>query len=279
MQQPDIYSLDNVLSAFESLSEKWIDKLLNKAKEKIFWWELNSENINEFKDFVRKFYSLYYLMKDKFSEEYRSTWERYFEHLRKVVDNVLDLPNPNIEKVLIAIAHDSIEDTNKTYEWLAEDYLYRIALAVQAISKNPWNLYIEKVDKSITDEKNIRKKAIDLRNEDYFWHLESFDNMLEHIRELALSKNIILSQDELKEITLNALDVKFADRIHNLSTQWDPEDSETVRRKVDETKKYFLEIAKEVNIDAYNKLQSEILKLEIRLNQLNKKVVSIVEKN
>ncbi|MDD2870829.1 MAG: hypothetical protein PHS49_02465 [Candidatus Gracilibacteria bacterium] len=279
MQQPDIYSLDNVLSAFESLSEKGIDKLLNKAKEKIFGGELNSENINEFKDFVRKFYSLYYLMKDKFSEEYRSTGERYFEHLRKVVDNVLDLPNPNIEKVLIAIAHDSIEDTNKTYEGLAEDYLYRIALAVQAISKNPWNLYIEKVDKSITDEKNIRKKAIDLRNEDYFGHLESFDNMLEHIRELALSKNIILSQDELKEITLNALDVKFADRIHNLSTQWDPEDSETVRRKVDETKKYFLEIAKEVNIDAYNKLQSEILKLEIRLNQLNKKVVSIVEKN
>jgi (p)ppGpp synthase/HD superfamily hydrolase len=50
-------------------------------------------------------------MKDKFSEVYRkNSGERYFEHLREVVNNVIDLPNHNIDKVLIALAHDSIED-------------------------------------------------------------------------------------------------------------------------------------------------------------------------
>jgi (p)ppGpp synthase/HD superfamily hydrolase len=77
---------------------------------------LNNENIDEFKKFVREFTSIYYLMKAKFSEVERSTGERYFEHLREVVNNVLNLPHPNTNKVLIAIAHDSIEDTNKTFE-------------------------------------------------------------------------------------------------------------------------------------------------------------------
>jgi (p)ppGpp synthase/HD superfamily hydrolase len=77
---------------------------------------------------------------------------------------------------------------------------------------------------------------------------------------------LILSEKELIEITNNTLDVKFADRIHNLSTQWDPNDLETVRRKIEETKKYFLSIAKEISKEAFEKLKNEILILEIKLN-------------
>jgi guanosine-3',5'-bis(diphosphate) 3'-pyrophosphohydrolase len=80
-------------------------------------------------------------MKKKFRKINRSSGERYFEHLRAVVNNILELPNPNTEKILIAIAHDAIEDTNKTYEGLTEDYGYEIALSVQAISKNAWQDY------------------------------------------------------------------------------------------------------------------------------------------
>lgn len=96
-------------------------------------------------------------MKDKFSEKYRSTWERYFEHFRSVIDNVLDLANPNTEKVLIAIAHDNIEDTNKTYEWLVEVFWYKIVIAVQAISNNPLEMYVDKIESEITDEKKLEK--------------------------------------------------------------------------------------------------------------------------
>lgn len=79
------------------------------------------------------------------------------------------------------------------------------------------------------------------------------------------------------EITKNALDVKFADRIHGLTTQWDPNDLEQVKKKVNETKEYFLKIAHETNMEAYNKLQSLILTLEIRLNGTQEKVGKVLE--
>lgn len=271
------YDLNQVLDAFWLLKqEKWIDKILNLVKEKIFWNELNNENIEDFKEFVRKFTSLYYLMKDKFAQVERSSGERYFEHLREVVNNVLALPNPTSQKVLIAIAHDSIEDTNKTFEWLAEDYSVEVALAVEAISKESWEKYI---DETIIDEDKRKKDAKNKRNETYFWHLQSFHAFKEHINQIAKSKWLELTEEKLIEITRNALDVKFADRIHNLSTQWDPNDLEQVRKKVDETKIYFLHIAKETNIEAYNKIQSLILVLEIRLSNVSGKVSGTLTKN
>lgn len=243
--------------------EKWIDRILNLVKEKIFWNDLNTENIERFKEFVRRFTSLYYLMKDKFSEEERTSWERYFEHLRAVVNNVLELPDPNTLKVLIAIAHDSLEDTNKTFEWLHEDYGYGVALAVLSISKDPWEAYL---DVTIEDGDERKARAKISRNAAYFWHLASFESFKEHIKDLARSKWLDLSDEECAEIAKNALDVKFADRIHNLSTQWDPNDLEQVRKKVEETEVYFMEIARETNIEAYNKLQSLIFGLKTQLH-------------
>lgn len=274
MSREQHYSVGQVLEAVWFLKqEKWIDKMLNSVKEKIFWNDLNDGNIDEFKGFVRKFTSLYYLMKDKFSEVERSSWERYFEHLREVVNNVLALPNPNVTKVLIAIAHDSIEDTNKTFEWLSEDYGHGVALAVQAISKEPWKNY---QDFHIENSEERVKKAKKKRNEVYFWHLESLDTFTHHIADLAKQKWIELTQEELTQITKNALDVKFADRIHNLVTQWDPNDLEQVRKKVDETKKYFLEIAHETNKEAYDKIKGLILTLEIKLLSASKKVTEVL---
>jgi (p)ppGpp synthase/HD superfamily hydrolase len=55
-------------------------------------------------------------MKSKFAHIQRDGGERYFEHLREVFKNVMNLPNPNVQKAFIALAHDSIEDTDKTYE-------------------------------------------------------------------------------------------------------------------------------------------------------------------
>ncbi|MDD3794283.1 MAG: hypothetical protein PHI37_05710 [Candidatus Gracilibacteria bacterium] len=271
----ELFSLGQVLSAFENIKqEKGIEKLLNNVKEKCFGDRLDKNNIEEFKDFVRDFYSMYYLMKKKFKDEYRDDGVRYFEHLREVVNNVLDLPNPNTQKVLIAIAHDSIEDTNKTFEGLEEDYGYEVALAVQAISKEPWEEY---EDFDIKDENERKDQAKKERNKVYFGHLKNFETFKNHIKNLALVKGFELDEEKIEEIAKNALDVKFADRIHNLSTQWDPNDLEQVRKKVDETKQYFLDIAKETNIDAYNKMQSLILTLEIRLINANSNIKKVLQ--
>ncbi len=268
------YTVEQVLDAIWLLKqEKWVDTILNLVKEKIFSNDLNAENVEEFKKFVRKFTSLYYLMKDKFSEVERTSWERYFEHLREVVNNILKLPNPNTKKVLISIAHDSIEDTNKTFEWLSEDYWYDVALAVQAISKEPWKKY---QDLSIENEEERIKNAKKQRSITYFWHLQSFETFKNHIANLAKEKWIELTEEKLIEITRNALDVKFADRIHNLSTQWDPNDLEQVRKKTDETKKFFLGIAQETNMEAYEQIKRLILALELRLQGTSWKVTALL---
>ncbi|MDD2892168.1 MAG: hypothetical protein PHQ95_04335 [Candidatus Gracilibacteria bacterium] len=268
------YTLEQVLDAVGLLKqEKGVDKILASIKEKIFGNDLNDENIEEFKVFVQDFTSMYYLMKKKFREKYRSTGERYFEHLRAVVNNVLELPNPNTQKILIAISHDCIEDTNIDFRTLNIIYGHEITLAVQAISKDSWEYYIA-TDNQHEDEK--KKQAKDIRNKQYFGHLASFDTFKKHIKDLAWSKGFELSEEKIEEIARNALDVKFADRIHNLSTQWDPNNLEQVRKKVNETKKYFLNIARETNTEAYNKIQSFILILEVKINGTSKKVNTLL---
>jgi predicted small metal-binding protein len=104
-----------------------------------------------------------------------------------------------------------------------------------------------------------------MRNEEYFEHLSSYENMKDYIEELSWEHDFSFSSSELQEILQNIFDVKFADRIHNLSTQWDENNLEKVERKVEETRKYFLDIASKVNPEAYKKLKSLILELEIKL--------------
>ncbi len=278
-------------------NDKGVDVILNNVKLKLF--DNNSES-EDYKSFVRNFYSLYYRMKEDFSKIYRTTWERYFEHLREVTNNVLDLPHPNVEKVLTAIAHDSIEDVWKTFSGISEDYWYSVALSVQAISKDPWFLYVDDV---ITEEEkkylwdnnrqfslfltgeeeskdsifiNLKNRAKVLRNKEYFSHMKSFDAMKEHIIWLTERYNIALSGSEIEIITQNTLDVKFADRIHNLSTQWSDKGIQKTKDKVEETKKYFLSVAKETNPDAYRKLQHEIFMLEGKIKEINNRVECIV---
>ena len=279
----DHYEVWEVLDSMDWLRlEKWVEKLLEKSKERIFWWDINDENIEVFKDFVNEFTSLYYMMKRKFKNVYRKIdWVRYFEHLRAVVNNVLDLANPTVDKVMMAISHDAIEDTDINYDWLKISAWPKVAIWVQAISKGNWEDYLTEEEKNeklglefdlwswgswwkkrLEEIEEIWKKR---RNDDYFSHLESLDNLSEHIKSIATTNWVILSKQELKELTQDVLDVKLADRIHNLSTQWNPKDLDTVERKVNETKRYFLDIAKEHNPKAYEKLKSLIFALEVDL--------------
>jgi len=266
-EQKNLYDISTILEVYENLEEKkWIEELLDNVKLKIFNNEINDENIEEFKSIVRKITSGYYSMKDKFSEVYRDEWTRYFEHLRAVANIVLDLPNPSVEKVLIALFHDSIEDIWASFEnieFISGDS--KIALAVEALSKRPWEDY--------SDDKVEWKK---FRNEEYFVHMESFDSMKFYVDELIETHKLELSEKEIEEVIQNIFDVKFADRIHNLSTQWDINNLDKVKRKVEETKEYFLNSAKELNPVAYKKLKSLILELEIKLADVQKQVKNII---
>ena len=226
------FSLNHILDAQEALLPG-SKKLSKKIIEKVYHNDMTPENQEEFRVFNHTFCGVYSNMKKYFDKIYRSTWERYFEHLREVTNNVLDLPNPSLEKVLIALMHDALEDIKE--EW--ED-----------------------------ETKENEEKAKALRNEDYFRHMTSFEDMKQHILKLAEKRGIEISDEECIQVTQNALDVKFADRIHNLSTQWNPKDIPTVQRKLEETKTYFLPIAQETNPEAYKKLNTLVLELEIRIH-------------
>ena len=96
--------------------------------------------------------------------------------------------------------------------------------------------------------------------------MKSFDSMLEYVKEIVNEKNITdLSEQDLIELTENIIDVKLADIIHNISTQWDENNKEKVKEKIKETKKYFYKIAQQRDIKIYDKLLEYVLDLEFKL--------------
>ena len=264
------YSLDNIIEAYKSLAEekKWVEKLKDKIINKILSNDLELEYSKEYIiSFIRKFEYSYTFNKELFSNIYRTSWERYFEHLRGVVEILLEIPNPTPDKILIALFHDTKEDIEEAnfenIAFVSRDY--KIAIAVEAISKKNWSEYSEN-----------KSEWKGLRDIEYFSHLESFEKMANYVIYIAKDKWYELTIEEVQEITQNIFDVKYADRIHNLSTQWDLDNIEKVKEKIAQTEKYFLEWAKIINPIAYSKLKSEILKLKLQIEQYDKKISDII---
>lgn len=84
-------------------------------------------------------------------------------------------------------------------------------------------------------KRHISERAKERRNDDYFGHLNDLDD--------------------------DILDVKFADRIHNLRDM-SGVTKEKIQRKIVETKKYFLHVAEQRNPTAYTLMMNEINTLE-----------------
>jgi hypothetical protein len=191
------------------------------------------------------FNAAYHLMKLVFSWKQRNNrdekWnaERCFEHLQRTMEIVMrELPNPNINKIIIALLHDVIEDIPwTTFESIKNMFWEKVACWVRELSKEDWRNFLdndeekEKVKnfefektseelkelvKSNVEYKKLVKKWKEKRNLKYFWNLK-----------------------ELKE---DIMYVKFADRIHNLRTlKW--MSNEHIVEKIIETEIYFIEPA------------------------------------
>ena len=252
----------------------WSDKYYVEIRDKLYWKDLeNPEKIEKIKEDMRKFLAAYHIVKsvfEKISREWIKPWEeapeRYFNHLTSTMDIVLnELPNPNINTVVIALLHDSIEDIKwinekviasifwkKIAEWvkslskkdLEEYYLSQYEIDKLEVLENDPNISKEKAEEI---KKDLLAKAKLERQDDYFWHLWKLDD--------------------------DILTIKFADRIHNLRTL-DWMSKEQVIKKIKETEKYFLPIAKERNPVALKLINREILRLKTAFwitNKLKKK--------
>ena len=131
-------------------------------------YEESKEGILEqFRERLHLINKTFWVTKEKFKYTKRDSWEMYFSHVSWVlriylnkfstVQSSLDkLDNNNIDDILIALEliksevtiaatcldHDSIEDTDVTYEWLKETSGEMIAFSTLLLSKTPFNKYI-----------------------------------------------------------------------------------------------------------------------------------------
>lgn len=198
------------------------------------------------RDEMDHFEQAYTFTKASFQKDKRESGERTFEHPKGVMEIILrEFPNPNIKKIILALLHDVQETFPEYADVVRKFYGNYIADGVNELSKKDWRIYLteaerqqcgedleqqnilfnevrkflvsEHAERAFTSadkileteivaamdegqlqryriiEKNIKpymKRAKERRDNDYFGHLDTLDD--------------------------NGLDVKLADRIHNL---------------------------------------------------------------
>lgn len=269
-----------------------IELLWVSARDAIFW-DSPREKIQEDKIAreMQVINAAYAIAKLKFEGKNRKiSNERYFEHLRETANIIIQreiTPKVSIYQVALALLHDIIEDTDMTPEalelalgnkevspWLAQ----RLAQWVSDLSKKDWREFVQSsIDRefisSFESSEPIPIAEEDVDGKEWFildWFGTEPKNHNEHkkyknIRTEAKRLRDIEYAQRLRTLDNETLNIKFADRIHNLRTQWDPNDTEQVRKKVKETKEIYLPLAQERNPRAYEAMIREIEILERQL--------------
>jgi hypothetical protein len=136
---------------------------------------------------------------------------------------------------------------------------------------------------------NLSKKYKIIRNVDYFDHMISFEKFYKNALSLKDQYKIKLTNDEIKEVCLETLEVKYFDRIDNLSDseiykEVNEENINKAIRKLNETKKYFYDISKTTHPYIYEMILEESKKLEqyikkLQINKTSEKITGILKKN
>lgn len=223
----------------------------------------------------------YELAKLKFEWKNRKiSQEWYFEHLRETAYILIESwisENVSIYQVVVALLHDVIEDTNMTYDGLVEalsnsistESAEKIATWIKGLTKNNWHKYIlSKDDTTFVKyyEQSFNKKWKDTQS--LFDLTPITKEEKERYKKIKLWSKILRNIDYAQKISQlddETLEIKFSDRLHNLRTQWDPNNIKQVYKKVKETKLIYLPLAKRRNTTAYTLLVKEIKKLEKKL--------------
>jgi uncharacterized phage protein (TIGR02220 family) len=218
--------------------------------------------------------------------------ERYFEHLKRTMEIVLrELPNPNLDKIIIALLHDVVEDLPRYDIKLIETiYGKYIANGVKELTKKSRKLYLNKEEKEeykknihakkkliTTIKNNLQKtyeeeitKVIGNKVEEMTeQQIQSFltpveekrfmeiKTKLDHFEKIGKERRNEEYFGHLDRLPDDYLDVKFADRIDNLRDM-EHLSKEEIEKKIKETEKYFMHVAEKRNDTAYKLLTEAI---------------------
>lgn len=253
----DENAINNFMIRLEELQNRYyqnvrsIEKYYDEIVEKVYYPKWITKKSKKLQHSMYRFEQAYSLVKMVFEDQKRDWWERYFEHLKWTMEIILrELDSPNLDRIIISLLHDLEEDLPEYKEVVRRLYGDYIADGVAVLSKKDWKLYLTEEEKEVLENcddeaciEKIEDIAKERRNDDYFGHLDQLND--------------------------DYLAVKLADRIHNLRTldvYW----KEKILRKIEETEKYFLDVAKKRNPQAYNLIMIEIEKLKKQISEWEK---------
>lgn len=236
--------------------ERWFVKLVLQVLEdngKLKY--LHKNHKSDIESHLRKSYRY---VKRHYDKRERESGGYYIDHLIRVAFITLfELPNPNIKKIFISLFHDIVEDIHiDLSEIISRSWRLWVDVAnsVKLLTKNDLRIYLTKQEE--------KKLGIDIwkfeSSKDFRAYLISLDKF--EIYEIARERRNEEYFGSLKDLDDDSLDVKFADRIHNLRTlEWISPNK--VVRKFMETIKYFVPLSKQRNKTAYILIMVELVKI------------------
>ena len=210
----------NIEIIYNNVEEATNDLLLAFLDESYF----ESSKFKIMDQFRRKLQIInktYWSTKEQFKYTKRDSWERYFDHVSWVLDiyikkisnlkNELDeldntqkeeclkamkLVQNEIELIATCLDHDTIEDTNISFDWLSEISWEKIAFTTLLLSKRPiWRFIINKDELEdiewINNEEELKKYLIDLNIKKKTWELEKLKRPI---------WRLTINKDELEDI-------------------------------------------------------------------------------
>ena len=251
--------------------------------ESVSWLEINLED----KERIER---AYLMAKHAFWDQMRDNKSRTFFHTKRVCLILSNFDNVSVDDIIISILHDVIEDTDKSYEDISEIFWSVIANRVKTLSKKEWGDFMYDIPKKLlrrNERKYLetRKKIEETKN---LHHIKDYKETEEFIhaetknRRVKMTKNIKRRSRHLRNEEyfwkMNNLSdwdlmVKLADRIDWLYTMQDLRPSKA-KRKIEETIKYFLPVAKKRFPMIYRIMAKQVNQV-IREKKLKIKIVRL----
>lgn len=193
--------------------------------------KLNIKNWSEEFNFLQKTFDYIKKIPERNPKmKKRKNWEDYIVHLVETARILLEISNNlSFKQVIVALLHDSIEDIIEENDVVEEElknlFWEDIAKSVRKLSKDD-------LPKNLEEEHREHLKRI--RNAKYCENLENLDDF--------------------------ELNVKFADKIHNLRTLYWLE-KKFIERYFHDACKYYLPLAQKRNKKAANLMFEELVKI------------------
>jgi GTP diphosphokinase / guanosine-3',5'-bis(diphosphate) 3'-diphosphatase len=143
----------------------------------------------------------YDLAKALHRDQKRIDGRRYFDHIQGVTEILItEFPTLTFHQVLAAYLHDIVEDTDITLATIENIFGKRVSEIVESVTKKPDTYYLWPDERVLYDSASASEKK----------------SFLKEKKEVITARRTEHYFGHMKDLDVETLQVKFADRIHNL---------------------------------------------------------------